>query len=99
MPSERWPGRVGVWVRQESDVAIGRGPRAKIAAIGVRLTRWVSSHGIALNVAPDLGHYAGIVPCGIADRGVTSLERLLGQSIDEVEIQERIAEHFRRVFA
>ena len=59
------PGRVGVWVGDE-----------KIAAIGVKLRRWVSFHGVSLNVAPDLEHFAGIVPCGIADAGVTSLERL-----------------------
>jgi lipoyl(octanoyl) transferase len=75
---ERWPGRVGVWVRQTSETgaAADPEPRAKIAAIGVRLSRWVSSHGLALNVAPNLGHYAGIVPCGIRDAGVTSLAAL-----------------------
>jgi len=66
---ERRDGRVGIWV------ATGR-TEAKIAAIGVRVSRWVSWHGIALNVAPDLGHYAGIVPCGIAEYGVTSLHAL-----------------------
>jgi len=67
------PGRVGVWVERPQ-----RGPDAedKIAAIGLRLKRWVSLHGISLNVAPDLGHYAGIVPCGIAEHGVTSLADL-----------------------
>ncbi len=64
---ERRPGRVGIWV------ADGRG-EAKIAAIGVRVTRWVSWHGVALNVAPDLAHFGGIVPCGIREHGVTSLE-------------------------
>jgi lipoyl(octanoyl) transferase len=70
---ERLPGRVGVWVRRPDD---GAGTHDKIAAIGVRLSRWVSWHGISLNVAPDLSHYAGIVPCGIRDAGVTSLAGL-----------------------
>ena len=64
---ERRAGRVGIWV------ADGKGKEAKIAAIGVRVSRWVSWHGIALNVAPDLGHFTGIVPCGIREHGVTSL--------------------------
>jgi lipoyl(octanoyl) transferase len=63
---ERRPGRVGVWV--------DRGHREdKIAAIGVKLRRWVSFHGLSINVEPDLSHFAGIVPCGIRDHGVTSL--------------------------
>jgi lipoyl(octanoyl) transferase len=85
---ERWPGRIGVWVRPalEDHAVAGADGRAKIAAIGVRLSRWVSSHGIALNVAPDLGHYAGIVPCGIRDAGVTSLAALgHGTSLDAVD--------------
>ncbi len=68
---ERRDGRVGVWV---ADRALGT--EAKIAAIGVRVSRWVSWHGVALNVEPDLSHYAGIVPCGISDHGVTSLHAL-----------------------
>jgi lipoyl(octanoyl) transferase len=67
------PGRVGIWVRQPGR---GAGAEDKIAAIGLRLKRWVSLHGISLNVSPDLEHYAGIVPCGIADHGVTSLAEL-----------------------
>jgi lipoyl(octanoyl) transferase len=67
---ERRAGRVGIWVADRS------GNEAKIAAIGVRITRWVSWHGIALNVAPDLSHFAGIVPCGIRQHGVTSLRAL-----------------------
>jgi lipoyl(octanoyl) transferase len=65
---ERRSGRVGIWVADRA-----RGTEAKIAAIGVRVTRWVSWHGVALNVDPDLGHFGGIIPCGIAEHGVTSL--------------------------
>ncbi|MBX9588761.1 MAG: lipoyl(octanoyl) transferase LipB [Hyphomonadaceae bacterium] len=72
---ERQAGRVGVWVRRRA-ATDARGSHDKIAAIGVRLSRWVSSHGISLNVAPDLDHYAGIVACGIRDAGVTSLADL-----------------------
>jgi lipoyl(octanoyl) transferase len=85
---ERWPGRVGVWVRREpgSDNSACMQPPAKIAAIGVRLSRWISSHGIALNVAPNLAHYAGIVPCGVRDADVTSLAALgRSVSLDEVD--------------
>jgi lipoyl(octanoyl) transferase len=67
---ERRAGRIGIWV------ADAPGGEAKIGAIGVRVTRWVSWHGIALNVAPDLGHFGGIVPCGIPEFGVTSLRAL-----------------------
>ena len=67
--AHRAPGRIGIWV--------GEGPdEAKIGALGVRVRRWVTLHGFALNVAPDLSHYRGIVPCGIADFGVTSLAEL-----------------------
>jgi lipoyl(octanoyl) transferase len=64
---ERRDGRVGIWVVRRD------GREEKIAAIGVRVRHWVSFHGVALNVDPDLGHYRGIVPCGIAEHGVTSL--------------------------
>jgi lipoyl(octanoyl) transferase len=68
---ERREGRVGIWVEDKA-----RGTEDKIGAIGVRVTRWVSWHGIALNVDPDLSHFGGIVPCGISQYGVTSLHRL-----------------------
>jgi lipoyl(octanoyl) transferase len=70
---ERRKGRVGIWVNRQSDLGAGR--EDKIAAIGVRLRKWVSYHGIAINVEPDLEHFKGIVPCGITDDklGVTSL--------------------------
>jgi lipoyl(octanoyl) transferase len=64
------PGRIGVWVERAD------GSEAKIAAIGVKVQRWVTYHGVALNVAPDLSHFAGIVPCGIRQHGVTSLDAL-----------------------
>ena len=68
---ERREGRIGIWV---TDAASGR--EAKIGALGVRVTQWVSWHGVALNVAPDLSHFEGIVPCGIRGHGVTSLRAL-----------------------
>ena len=86
---ERRPGRIGVWVRRPDK---GAGREDKIAAAGVRVSRWVTLHGISLNVMPDLGHYGGIVPCGITDQGVTSLEDL-GQivSMEEADIALRVA--------
>ena len=86
------PGRVGVWVEH------GRPRReSKIAAIGVKLRRWVSFHGVALNVAPDLSHFAGIVPCGLRDHDVTSLVALgLPVTLDEVDAALRTS--FERVF-
>ena len=72
---ERRPGRIGIWVRHPS-CAISGAEEAKIAAVGLRLRRWVSLHGISLNVNPELEHYSGIVPCGIWGYGVTSLAAL-----------------------
>jgi len=69
VPARREPGRIGIWT--------GEGPdEAKIGAIGVRVRRWVTMHGFSINVAPDLSHFGGIVPCGIAEYGVTSLAAL-----------------------
>jgi len=77
---ERRAGRVGVWV---ADAA---GFESKIAAVGVRITRWVSWHGVSLNVCPNLKHFAGIVPCGIRGHGVTSLHALgIGATMQEVD--------------
>jgi lipoyl(octanoyl) transferase len=78
-------GRVGIWVRRPD-----KGPDAedKIAAIGLRLRKWVSLHGLSLNVSPDLAHYAGIVPCGIAEHGVTSLAELAaGGGVERAGLQ------------
>jgi len=90
---ERRDGRIGVWVGQP-----GRpGGESKIAAIGVRVSRWVTTHGIALNVSPDLSHFGGIVPCGISDRGVTSLEDL-GQIVTMAEADMALRASFERAF-
>lgn len=75
LKGERREGRVGIWVARPDKAPLpGGAPREdKVAAIGVRLRRWVSFHGVSINVEPDLGHFDGIVPCGIAGHGVTSL--------------------------
>ena len=83
----RVEGLTGVWVGRD-----------KLAAIGVRISRWITSHGFAFNVTTDLDYFNLIVPCGIADRGVTSLERLLGRAIEWREVEDRIAAHFCDVF-
>ena len=86
--AERVEGLTGVWVGRE-----------KLAAIGVRIGRWITSHGFAFNVTTDLDYFTLIVPCGIADRGVTSLARLLGRHVDRREVEDRIVTHFCDVFA
>ena len=93
---ERRPGRIGIWVD------LGRhggrpGAEAKIAAIGVRIRHWVSFHGVALNVAPDLTHFAGIVPCGIRGYGVTSLAAL-GVAASMADADAALRESFSEVF-
>ncbi len=89
---ERRAGRVGIWV---ADKAVGT--EAKIAAIGVRVTRWVSWHGVALNVDPDLRNYAGIVPCGIREHGVTSLHAL-GLTVTMAEADAALRDAWSEVF-
>jgi lipoyl(octanoyl) transferase len=81
-------GLSGTWVGAE-----------KIGAIGVRLSRWITSHGFAFNVSTDLDHFRLIVPCGISDRGVTSLERVTGRSLSVTDVEEAVVRHFREVFA
>ena len=89
---ERREGRVGIWVADQAT-----GQEAKIGAIGVRVTRWVSWHGVALNVAPDLGHFGGIVPCGIAEHGVTSLQAL-GIPVSMAEVDQVLQSAWGQVF-
>lgn len=88
---ERRDGRVGIWVDR------GGGREDKVAAIGVRIRRWVSFHGIAINVEPDLTHFSGIVPCGIAEHGVTSLVDL-GIPVSMPEVDAALRATFGEVF-
>jgi lipoyl(octanoyl) transferase len=93
---ERRQDRVGVWVRRPDK---GDGHEDKIAAIGIRIRHWVSLHGIALNVAPDLSHFAGIVPCGVAEPrfGVTSLADL-GRTVTMAEVDDTMRRAFESLF-
>lgn len=93
---ERRQGRVGVWVERPDKPANADGSpcEEKIAAIGIRLRKWVSFHGISINVEPDLSHFDGIVPCGISDHGVTSLVDM-GLPVTMAEVDNAL----RRTFA
>ena len=84
--AERVAGKTGIWVRAGNT-------EEKLAAIGVHISRWVTSHGFAYNVSTDLRNFDLIVPCGIADRKATSLEKLLGRRIEVEEVAPRIAKH------
>ncbi|MBN1941827.1 MAG: lipoyl(octanoyl) transferase LipB [Phycisphaerae bacterium] len=100
-------GTTGVWTRPACASAGGDSPGRpgelekvgeKIAAVGVAVHRWVTYHGVALNVCTDLSRFGLIVPCGLADKGVTSLSRVLGKDLSVEEIKPRIVEHFAAVF-
>ena len=84
--ARREPGRIGIWTGTGAE-------EAKIGAIGVRVKRWVTLHGFSINVAPDLAHFGGIVPCGIADYGVTSLEEL-GTGATMADLDAALEKHF-----
>jgi lipoyl(octanoyl) transferase len=84
--AERVTGKTGIWVRTGNS-------EEKLAAIGVHISRWVTSHGFAYNVSTDLRNFDLIVPCGIADRKATSLEKLLGRNVEEKEVPPRIAKY------
>ena len=83
----RIEGLTGIWVGRD-----------KLAAIGVRISKWVTSHGFALNVGTDLSRFGLIVPCGIADKGVTSMERVLGRSVPMAEVAGTVASQFAALF-
>lgn len=87
LEGRRDPAYTGVWVGNE-----------KIAAIGVRVSHWVTSHGFALNVDPDLSYFAHIIPCGIRHKGVTSLAQSLGRPVSRAEAEALVRRHFEEVF-
>jgi lipoyl(octanoyl) transferase len=91
---ERREDRVGVWVRRPER---GEGTEDKIAAVGIRVRRWVTFHGVSLNVEPDLSHFSGIVPCGVREHGVTSLVDL-GIPVTMPEVDSVLRASFERVF-
>jgi lipoyl(octanoyl) transferase len=86
--ASRIPGLTGIWVGDH-----------KLAAIGVRISRWVTSHGFALNVSTDLAKFGLIVPCGITDKGVTSMERVLGRPVPMDEVALTVERRFQAVFS
>jgi len=89
--AERVAGKTGIWVKSGDT-------EEKLAAIGVHISRWVTSHGFAYNVSTDLRYFDLIVPCGIADRKATSLEKLLARSVEQEEVAPRIARHLGELF-
>ena len=92
LSGDRSPGETGVWLD------VGTPFARKICAMGVRASRWVTMHGWAFNLNTDLRYFEYIIPCGIKDKAVTSLQRELGRPIDEVEAMARVAGHFARLF-
>ena len=85
--AERKEGLTGVWVGDE-----------KIAALGVRVTRWITMHGFSLNVTPDLTYYSGIIPCGIFDYGVTTMAKLLTDEVTVDSVKQVLIEKFMKQF-
>lgn len=89
---ERSEGETGVWLD------LGKNTARKICAMGVHTSRWVTMHGFALNLNTDLSFFEGIIPCGISDKGVTSMQRELGKNINENEVKKIILKHFSIIF-
>jgi lipoyl(octanoyl) transferase len=93
LTADRIEGRTGVWIGPDD-----RGNERKVCAMGIRCSRWVTMHGLALNLNTDLSYFDLIVPCGIADRGVTSIARELGRAVDEDEVSDRLLGHIAERF-
>jgi lipoyl(octanoyl) transferase len=96
--SERVTGKTGIWVRGASDSNVPSVTEEKLGAIGVHLSRWVTSHGFAYNMSTDLRYFDLIVPCGIAGRKATSLEKILGRSVTRKEVVQPMVRNFGEVF-
>jgi lipoyl(octanoyl) transferase len=92
--AHRVPGKHGIWIGSANET----GAEEKLAALGVHLSRWVTSHGFAYNVSTDLRYFDLIVPCGIQDARATSLERILGGKVESAEAKARLSKHFADVF-
>jgi lipoyl(octanoyl) transferase len=90
---DRYPGFTGVWIDANDPVKA-----RKICAMGVRTSRWVTMHGWALNVNSDLSYFGNIVPCGIDDKAVTSMEKELGRKVNEEDVKEKLKKHFAELF-
>lgn len=91
--SGRSKGETGVWLEAENPLKA-----RKICAMGVRASRWVTMHGFAFNINTDLGYFGNIVPCGIVDKAVTSLDKELGRKVDEEEVKQKLKKHFADLF-
>jgi lipoyl(octanoyl) transferase len=89
----RSKGETGVWIDADDPLKA-----RKICAMGVRASRWVTMHGFALNVNVDLGYFNNIIPCGIADKSVTSIDKELGKKVDEKEVKQKLKKHFADLF-
>jgi lipoyl(octanoyl) transferase len=96
--SERVTGKTGIWVRGAKDSNASASNEEKLGAIGVHISRWVTSHGFAYNVSTDLRYFDLIVPCGITGRKATSLEKLLERAVTRKEVVQRVVRHFGEVF-
>jgi len=93
LKGERSPGETGVWL----DASIP-GKERKICAMGIRCSRWITMHGFAFNINTDLNYFNYIIPCGIQNKQVTSLERELGRKLDMAEVKEKVKKNFEKVF-
>jgi lipoyl(octanoyl) transferase len=94
LKGDRSPGETGVWLDPENKLKA-----RKICAMGVRCSRWVTMHGFAMNINTDLNYFSMIVPCGIADKQVTSLQKELGRKVDMEEVKRKIKSNFSKVFS